>query len=334
MPDQNGAMAFPPRISVVTPTLRRPGEVAGLIDNLGQQTVLPYELVLIDGAPAEEQTTETVVHGRKDVPAFACRYIRHGGGTAIQRNVGIDAAVGDFIAFVDDDIRLEADFFEQMIEVFAQDQENAIGGVAGYITNQHLDPRTSVRWQWYRRLNLFTTYEPGRYDFETGYPINRYLQPPHDGLRQIDFMGSNCAVWRRAVFGDNLRFSEFFRGFGVLEDAHLALQAGRRWQLMECGRARCIHLKSPGERDNHRRVARVSATNYRYVFVDIVPVRTWKQEFRFWRVQLFDLFRFLVVAMRSPQKNSWLSVLGKLEGLVAALRIWTTSDGDRLADCA
>ncbi len=85
----------------------------------------------------------------------------------------------------DYDIRLEPDFLEQIMGAFAADSEEAIGGITGYITNQHLDPLTSPRWRWYRRLHLFTTYEPGRYDFETGYPINRYLQPPHNTLKVL-----------------------------------------------------------------------------------------------------------------------------------------------------
>ena len=162
----------PARISVVTPTLKRPAEVRELLVNLSRQTLLPMELILVDGAPLGEDSTQNVVLHSADLP-FAVQYIRCTGGTAIQRNAGIDAAQGDFIAFVDDDIRLAPDFFERMLEAFDADEQGRIGGITGYITNQHLDASTSRRWQWYRRMNLFTTYEPGRFDYETGYPINR-----------------------------------------------------------------------------------------------------------------------------------------------------------------
>lgn len=302
------------KISVVTPTLARPNDIFDMLDDLARQTVLPFELILVDAAPAGMEETAEIVRAKAASLPYRCQYVRRGGGTAIQRNIGIDHATGDFIAFIDDDMRLEPEFFERLLEVYAADTQRQVGGVAGYITNQYLNAETSPRWRWYRRLKLFRTYEPGRYDFETGYPINRYLQPPHDGVRDIDFMGSNCALWRKEVFDEGLRFSEFFTDYGVLEDAHFALRAHRRWKILECGRARCIHLRSGGGRSSKRVVTRKTAVNYRFVFMDLVPRRTLGQEFRFWRVQVFDLFRIMAA-------RDWTAAAGKAEGIIAAARL-------------
>jgi glycosyltransferase involved in cell wall biosynthesis len=309
------------KISVVTPTLRRPAEVRELLENLAKQSVLPFEVILVDGAPPGERETEQIVKTTSPDLPYPCIYIRHGGGTAIQRNAGIDRAQGDFVAFIDDDIRLDPDYFERILEVYDEDSSGRIGGVAGYIKNQHLDPEKSPRWRWYRRLRLFSTYEPGRYDFETGYPINRYLQSPHEGVREIDFMGSNCGVWRSAVIAGGLRFDEFFRDYGMLEDAHFALRARRQWKLVECGRARCLHLHAAGGRSSSRIIGRKSAVNYRYVFMDIVPHRTWRQEFRFWKVQFVDLLRMSAYALRSRDIRDWDGVAGKATGIFAAWRL-------------
>ncbi|HEX6964842.1 MAG TPA: glycosyltransferase family 2 protein [Gemmatimonadaceae bacterium] len=312
---------LPRSISVVTPTLDRPDEVRQLLQNLSTQRHLPLEIILVDGGPPEMRETERVVRAVMDTLPFRCVYIRHGGGTAIQRNVGIDVAQGEFIAFIDDDMLLEPDFFEIILDQFAQDTTGRVGAVAGYITNQYLDPAKSPRWQWYRRLGLFTTYEPGRFDFETGYPINRYMQPPHDGVREIDITGTNCAVWRSEVFASGLRLSPFFVGFGVVEDAHLALCARRQWTIWECGRAHCVHMHSPRGRTDKRRVARKTAVNYRFLFVDIVRERTLRQEFRFWRVQFVDLVRQAAYAIRHGSAEEWSAVLGKIEGIIAATRV-------------
>jgi GT2 family glycosyltransferase len=312
-------MSVTGRVSVVTPTYRRPAEAVEMLRSLSAQTVLPGEVIVVDGAPAGEDATQHAVADLAPALPYPLVYVRHGGGTAIQRNAGIDRVTGDFVAFIDDDIRLEPDYFERVLEVFASDPR--IGGVAGHISNQYLDPEKSPRWRWYRRLHLFRTYEPGRYDFETGYPINRYLQPPHDGVREIDFMGSNCAVWRREVTDSGLRFDEFFRDYGMLEDAHFALRARRSWKLVECGRARCLHLHAPGGRADKRRLAFKTAVNYRYVFVDIVRNRTWRHELRFWRFQFFELLRMFLHALTSGNREDWQSVAGKVSGIVAAWRL-------------
>lgn len=308
-----------PRISVVTPTYKRPEKARELIENLAQQTVPIFELVLVDGAPAGEDDTHQAVEPLLEAMPYRIQYIRRGGGTAIQRNIGIDAAEGDFVSFVDDDMLLDPDFYEQMLGVFASDEKRAVGGIIGYITNQHFDMFSRARWRWYRRLRLLTTYEPGRYDFETGLPVNRYAQPPHDGVREVDFMSTNSAIWRREVFDQGLRFDEFFRDYGVLEDAHLSLHAAKKWKLLECGRAHCRHMHASGGRIDSRKWGYKSAVNYRYVFMDIRPDRSWWNDFRFFRFQVFELVRFTAAAVRANNSTEWLRTLGKIEGINAAL---------------
>jgi glycosyltransferase involved in cell wall biosynthesis len=311
-----------PTISVVTPTLDRPEEVRTLLVNLADQTHVPFELVLVDGAPLGMNETRAVISSEAEKLPFPVTYIRRGGGTALQRNIGIDAARGDLVAFIDDDMVLESNFFDRIVEAFSKDGERRVAAVSGYVTNQHFDAINSSRWRWYRRLNLFTIYEPGRFDYETGYVVNRYMQPPHDTIREIDCMGANCAVWRREIFDKGLRFSSFFIDYGVGEDAHMALSARRAgWLIWEYGLAQCVHTQSPRARTSRRLVAWRTAVNYRFVFVDIVPNRSIVQELRFWRVQLVELCREVICAFRRRGKEDWLAVLGKCEGIIAAMRV-------------
>jgi hypothetical protein len=65
----------------------------------------------------------------------------------------------------------------------------------------------------------------------------------------------------------------------------------------------------------------MSAVNYRYVFKDLAPRRTWRQEWRFWRVQFVDLLRVFVYSLHPRHWSSWPEVLGKIEGIIAATRL-------------
>ncbi len=293
-----------------------------MLRDLSNQELLPWEVILVDGAPLDNTATEEVVRALAPELPFPVKYFRSGRGTAIQRNAGIDAAQGDYIAFIDDDVRLEAGFFAQMMNAYKEDRQNEVAGIAGYIVNQFLNPETSPRWIWYRRLRVFSTYEPGRYDYASGYAINRYLQPPHDRVREIDYMGSNCGVWRRRVFDEGLRFDKFFADYGVLEDVHLSLCARRKWKLWECGKAHCYHYHSLRGRESSRRVAWKTAVNFRYVFMDIVPQRSWSQEARFWLVQLLQLGHLIAALGRSGDRCGNVdAVLGKIEGIWAAIHL-------------
>lgn len=319
MPDA-GNRAADGTVSVVTPTFRRPGEVRELLLNLAEQAHLPFELILVDCAPDEERETEMLVRETAPSLPFPCRYLRSERGTALQRNRGIDEARGAFIAFIDDDIRLEPDFFQAMLGAFARDAERKVGGIVGYRTNEHFKADRGGRWKWYRRLGLLTTYEPGRYDFQSGYPINANMQPPFSGVRKVDFMTTSCAVWRREVLDSGHRFDLFFADYGMLEDAHFALRAGQQWELWQCGDARCRHLHSMGGRVDGRKIGYKCVVNYYYVFRDIVRPLTWRHKLRFWRYQLVELFRLAASALRRRRRSDVMEVLGRVEGFLAAMR--------------
>ncbi|HEY8187120.1 MAG TPA: glycosyltransferase [Pyrinomonadaceae bacterium] len=317
---KNTKEAHSNKISIVTPTFRRPTEAAGLLENLTQQTCLPVEVILVDGSPADETETENVVAEIAGSLPFQCHYIRHENGTAIQRNAGIEKAAGGFIAFIDDDVRLDPQFLNTIINVFAQDTEKKIGGIVGYRTNQHFRLNDRQRWRWYRRLRLLTIYEPGKYDFRSGYPINALMQPPFSGLRKVDFMTTACAVWRREVFECGLRFDPFFRDYGVLEDAHLSLRAGRQWELLQCGDAHCVELSSPNARVNRQAIGFKTVVNHYYVFQDVVGPLTWRHKMRFWRFQAFELLRLTSSAIRRRRRMDLSELQGRLSGFLAIAR--------------
>lgn len=307
-------------ISVVTPTFRRPDEVRDLLDNLAKQTLPASEVILVDGAPESETATSDLVRSIDNNFPFRIEYIRNSGGTAIQRNVGIDHARGDLIAFIDDDVRLEEGFLKVISEIFSRDTSCRIGGVVGYRTNEHFTMAESERWRWYKRLKLLTVYEPSRYDFKSGYPINSSLQPPFTGTRTVDFMTTACAVWRREVFDSGLRFHDFFKDYGVLEDAHLSLRAAAKWILLQTGDARCQELRSPNGRVDRRKLGFKSVANYYFVFRDVAGPLSPAQKFRFWRFQTFELIRILASAIRRRNRGDLSDFRGRLEGFLSVMR--------------
>jgi len=306
-----------PSVSIVTPTFRRPEEVKGLLENISKQSVLPIEIILVDGAPTGEDETENMVRLSAGKYTFTINYIRRNGGTAIQRNYGIDVAKGEFVAFVDDDVRLEKDFLKNTLDVMGSDENQTVGGVVGYRANEYFNTGDSERWRWYKKLGLLTVYEPGRYDFKSGYPINNSMQVPFEGTRPVDFMTTACAVWRRAVLDNGLRFDEFFRDYGVLEDAHFSLKAGRNWRLLQCGDALCEELRSPLGRVSRRKIGFKSVANYYYVFRDIAGPLTFPQKYRFWRFQAFELFRIGASAIRRRRWNDVMELIGRFEGILS-----------------
>ena len=90
----------PPAVSVVLITYNRKPLLRETVASILNQTFSDFELIVVDNV--SEDGTERFVRSLDDPRV---RYIRHpnGGVISINRNVGIRAARGDYIAFCDDD---------------------------------------------------------------------------------------------------------------------------------------------------------------------------------------------------------------------------------------
>lgn len=104
-----------PLVSVVIPSYGRPEMVSGAVETVRDQTYEPIELIVVDDCspdPIEPQVREMDLDGFQDV-----RVIRHeeNQGAAAARATGIEAAAGEFIAFLDDDDRWTAEKLRKQV---------------------------------------------------------------------------------------------------------------------------------------------------------------------------------------------------------------------------
>lgn len=312
-------------LSVVTPTFYRYKEVPELLQNLSEQSVLPQEVILVDGAPSSESRTEICVKELSKNFPFRVRYFRHSGGTAIQRNYGIDQAQGDIIALIDDDVRLNSDFFEKILTYFEKDKSSRIGGITGYKKSHSFNMEKRARWRWYKRLRLLKTFHPGAYDYQCGYPINTGGMPPFEGLRPVDILTGACTLYRKEILDkEKLRFDIFFRDYGMLEDNHLALQLKKRgYENYQCGDAMCEEKNSPSGRSNSYVIGQKTCLNYYYVFQSVCGPLSLPMKWRFFRFQFFEILRHAFVIVKSPKLHTLKYFLGKCSGIFIALFSWS-----------
>ena len=107
-----------PLVSVVLPTYDRPSYLRAAVESVLVQTYDPVELVVVDDhseRPAEETLAEM------DLGALAgVRCLRHeeNRGVNAARNTGIEAASGEYIAFLDDDDRWKPEKTARQVAAF------------------------------------------------------------------------------------------------------------------------------------------------------------------------------------------------------------------------
>lgn len=303
------------KVSIVTPTYFRFNELPDYFKSIETQITLPYEVVLVDGAPEGENRSEEIIKNYQKQSKLTIKYYRKTGGTAIQRNYGIDQSSGDIILFMDDDVRISNTFIEEIKKPFENDPNKKLGGVTGYRENCYFDMTKNTRWQWYRKLGLLTEYTPGKYDYRTGYPINNNGQAPFAGTRDVDFMTTACTAYRASILKNEVQFDPFFIGYGILEDAHLALSVKKKgYTLLQNGDAKCIELSSSSGRSNRKVIGERTVVNYYYVFKSICGPLTANQKLRFFRYQAFEFFRAFIDILRFRNQASLDYFIGKFKG--------------------
>lgn len=91
---------IPPLISVIIPTYNRRVKVVRAVNSLLQQTYHPIEIIVVDDGSSDGTVSHLQKSFGKRIKLLA---LPHSGHPNRARNAGINAATGDYIAFLDSD---------------------------------------------------------------------------------------------------------------------------------------------------------------------------------------------------------------------------------------
>ena len=129
-----------PFFSIVIPVYNRAEQLLPTLHSCQSQTWQNFEVLVVDDGSDNPEDTETVVDSLND-DRFRCLHRMNGGGGAA-RNTGIDASVGDYIAFLDSDDLFEPNKLEVYLDKIRGDE---IGDLV-YYSYVYVDRGESRRW--------------------------------------------------------------------------------------------------------------------------------------------------------------------------------------------
>jgi glycosyltransferase involved in cell wall biosynthesis len=86
-------------VSVVIPTMNRPAMLLRALNSIASQTCAPWEVIVVfDGS--DDETAGLV---QREHPSVRLLQLKRDSGAAVARNLGVQRALGAWVAFLDDD---------------------------------------------------------------------------------------------------------------------------------------------------------------------------------------------------------------------------------------
>jgi len=309
----------------------RPNPLLNLLNSVKVQTLYPNEILIIDGSTNE--ATSLILKNNIFQNLTYHKVTAEHRGLTRQRNFGISntSEESDVICFLDDDTILESNYFEEIIKTYQSD--DTIVGVAGVAINEN-------RWiakQPNRHYNKYYYYEfegyvypegsrnvlrtilglqsnlgPGRMPAFSngrtcGFPLN-------DKIYEVDLLIGMSFSFRKIVF-NNIKFSHYFEGYGLYEDADFSIRAQKFGKNVITTKAKLSHYHDLSGRPNQYQYGKMVVRNGWYVWRVKNPKPSFVARFK-WNaiLLLLTLIRFSNTFTTRKGKEAFTEFLGRIVG--------------------
>ncbi|HEX5756301.1 MAG TPA: glycosyltransferase family 2 protein, partial [Arenimonas sp.] len=115
-------------ISICLATYRRPDRLRTLLDDLARQHCLPRQVVVIDNDSARSGSAAVDLVLDAGAPFQILYAVEPRKNVAHARNLSIEFATGDWLAFIDDDERAPVDWLERLVKTASAYRADAVLG--------------------------------------------------------------------------------------------------------------------------------------------------------------------------------------------------------------
>lgn len=224
-------------ISIIIPTRNRFEYVNLLIDDILNQDINNYEIIVVDQSD-EPQKIKNCHH-----------IVTDSLGPCVSRNIGAEKANGEILVFLDDDARIESNFIREITSPILKDRFDVVAGAM-------CDPNGN----YIRKNKDFLKNKNANF-------IKVMTSNPDGEVSRITlaFPGS-CSAILKSVFNAVNGFEESFDPTGAGEDREMALKLYKNgYAIWYNAKAKLLHLLAPhgGTRDVGSRSLMLDVHTYR-----------------------------------------------------------------------
>jgi GT2 family glycosyltransferase len=266
--------------SLIICTYNRCFALTKLLNSIKKQTLSPHAIIIVD-ASDDTKTKELIIENDyKNIQYFKVE--NKDKGLTKQRNYGvskIDDNV-EVICFLDDDVILESEYFNNLIATY--DNYPLAMAVGGYITNEvewHQSVNSKSKKTFY--FDGYCRVEPQRFRVRAFFGLSPdtppcYLPtfshgrsvsflPPSGKVYKVEQFMGGVASYKTEVFND-LKFSAYFEGYGLYEDADFCLRLSKLGDLYVNTGARLGHYHDASGRPNSYKYGKMVVRNGWYIW--------------------------------------------------------------------
>jgi len=319
------------KFSLIICTYMRPQSVLQLLQSVQGQTVYPDEILIIDGSTNQETAIILEENQFHDLHYFAVPASHR--GLTKQRNYGIERVGNEMevVCFLDDDTVLDKIYFEEIIKSF--EDNNEVSGVGGVAINENswtladpytkYDSRRYCQWEGFvykegqrnvvrNYLGLQSNLGPGRMpDYShgktCGFPLNGKTY-------EVDLLIGMSFSFRKKVV-DSIRFSPYFEGYGLYEDADFSIRALEYGKNVINTKAQLSHFHHPSGRPNQFKYGKMVVRNGWYVWRVKNRNPSLQAKIKWHSITiLLTLIRFTNTFTTNKKKEAFTEALGRTMG--------------------
>jgi len=119
-----------PKISIIIPAYNSSLFIKRALDSVLRQTWADWELLVIDDCSTDDTREIVASYAQKDPRVKLLTTERNSGGPALPKNIGLENAQGEYVAFLDHDDEWMPEKLEKQLQAFENSKDDMLGIVS------------------------------------------------------------------------------------------------------------------------------------------------------------------------------------------------------------
>ena len=319
------------KFTLIICTYLRPQPLLQLLQSVKEQSLYPNEILIIDGS-TNNLTNDILEQSQFDNLQYFLVASENRGLTK-QRNFGISKVGSDIeiVCFLDDDTVLDKDYFTELLKTY-QIFPQALG-VGGFIIDDEIAEFVGYNYVpkinefyfdgWKRKegsrfiarkkCGLDSNVPPGFSPlFSHGRSVG--FLPPSGKIYEVEQLMGGVSSFRKTVFEDQ-KFSTYFEGYGLYEDADFSLRLAKTGRLYINTKARLYHFHDASGRPNQFSYGKMVVRNGWYVWRVKNPNPDFNAKLKWHSITiLLTIIRFINTFTTTKKKAAFTEAIGRTVG--------------------